>query len=179
MVLTFCVAGSFGDAGADGRPARELAPASGAVTVDGCTLTGRLVQDRDRVFAVLSAANPGAEPATVDVRFAVFLTPAASPMMRLMPSPTQVAQGRATIVVAADSTASHVLPIQEGAALPTEPQPELDRGGKDAWQLLVSRSEIPEAAGWGALVPAVARETHELGTAQVVLAHTTASDTAS
>ena len=175
--------GPFADAEADGRPARELAPSSGSVLVDGCTLTGRLVQDRDKVYAVLTAANPGAEPATVDVRFAAFLTPAGSPMMRMMPMPTQVAQGRATITVPPDSAVDRVLQIQEGVALPAPDAPPTDEelffGGRDTWGLLVSRSEIPEAAGWGAVAPSIAAETFVLGDAQIVLAHTTAPDIAS
>ena len=183
MAVAFTSAGPFADAVADGRPARELAPSSGVVQVDGCTLTGRLVQDRDKVYAVLSATNPGAEPATVDVRFAVFLTAGGSPMMRMMPMPTQVAQGRATITVSPDSTVDHVLQVQEGVALPApvEPPEEMawDRVGPDTWRLLVSRSEIPEAAGWGAVAPSVSDETFELGKAQIVLAHTSTPEIAS
>jgi len=182
LTLGLVYVGPFADANADGRPARELAPASGAVTVDGCTLTGRLVQDRDKVYAVFAAANPGAEPATVDVRFAAFLTPGGSPMMRMVPMPQQVAQGRTTITVSPDSTASHVVQIKDGVPLPAEPaQPaELDLGGfgSETWSLLVSRSEIPEAAGWGAVAPSVASDTFELGDAQVMLAHTSIADVA-
>ncbi len=182
--LTLCTTyiGALSDASAGGGHARELAPASGVVTVDGAMLSARLFQVEDKVFARFTAANHGVETTEVDVEYAVFRTAPASMMARMMPMPEHVAGGSCAITVAANGSVDHTILVQENAPLPAKPLPDLaglaleDLSpelfvGEPTWSLVVSRKDIPEAAGWGALPPSVGKPT-ALGDEQVVLAAT-------
>jgi hypothetical protein len=180
--LSLCITyvGALSDANAGGGNARELAPASGTVSVDGAELSARLFQIEDKVFARFTAANLRAEATTLDVEYAVFRTAPVSMMARMMPFPEHVAGGSCAITVAANGTVDHTILVQENAPLPSpvhtldlEPtlesiSPELFMG-EATWSLVVSRKDIPEAFGWGAVPPSVG-DPAELGDEQVVLA---------
>ncbi len=167
--------GATGPAAIAVGPARELAASQGIVAVGQCHVSARLVQVEDKVFALFTAANSGAEPETVDFHYSAFRTADASMMLRMMPSPEQVAQGRCSLTVGADEMVSHTVLLKEGEARPatTQVKNALGFGGIGAtWSLLVADGAIDAAAGWGAVPPSVGDGIHPLGAEHFVLAAT-------
>jgi len=167
--------GTTGPAAIATGPARELAASQGTVAVDQCHVTARMVQMGDKVFALFSATNHGDEPETVEFHYSAFRTPETSMVSRMLPFPQQVAQGKCTLSIGADETVSHTVLLREGEPqfFSQDPKEPLGFGMTGAmWRLLVARSAIDEAAGWGAVPPSVGDGVPSLGAAHIVLAAT-------
>jgi len=167
--------GATGPAAIAVGPARELAASQGTVAVDDCHVTARLVQAGDKVFALISATNHGAESGTFDFHYAAFRTPEASMMERMVPMPERVAQGKCSLTVGADQTVSHTILLREGESQLGALAPEDPMGfglAPATWRLTVSRNAMDDALGWGAVPPSVADGVHTLGVEQVILAAT-------
>lgn len=174
LALTTAV-GATGPAAVAGGPARELAASQGTVAVGPCHVSARLVQVEDKVFARFTAANGGAEAETVDFHYSAFRTPDASMMLRMIPSPEQVAQGRCSLTIGANEILSHAVLLREGEAQvdAIDAKNAMGFGMAGAtWRLMVANSAIDQAAGWGAVPPSVGEEIQPLGAAHVVLAAT-------
>jgi hypothetical protein len=167
--------GATGPAAIAVGPARELAASQGTVAVGQSHVSARLVQVEDKVFALFTAANAGAEPETVDFHYSAFRTADASMMLRMLPSPEQVAQGRCSLSVGADEMVSHTVLLREGEPQPgrTDIKNAMGFAGTGAtWRLMVADGAIDEAAGWGAVPPSVGAGIQPLGAEHVVLAAT-------
>lgn len=176
LTLTVTTAlGATGPAAIALGPARELAVSQGTVAVDECHMTARMVQAGDKVFALISATNHGAETETFDFHYAAFRTPEVSMMARMLPLPERVAQGEVSLTIDANQTVAHTILLrdgepQQGAIAAEDP---LGFGLAAAtWRLTVSRNAVDDALGWGAVPPSVGQDIHELGIEQVVLAAT-------
>lgn len=179
LVFTFVLTaalGITGPAAIAGGPARELAASQGAVVLEQCRVSARMVQMGDKVFALFSATNHGAEPETVDFHYAAFRTAETSMMSRMMPLPEQVAQGKCSLTIGPEETVSHTVLLREGETQVPAIGAEDPLGfglAAATWRLMVARNEMDQAAGWGAVPPSVGDAVHELtGSEHVILAAT-------
>lgn len=167
--------GATGPAAVAGGPARELAASQGTVAVGHCEVSARMVQVEDKVFALITAVNGGAESETVDFHYSAFRTADASMMLRMLPSPEQVALGRCSLTIGANETLSHTVLLHEGEpqVVPAEAKTAMNLGFTGAtWRLMVASSPIDAAAGWGGVPPSVTDGIPTLGAHQIVLAAT-------
>jgi hypothetical protein len=165
--------GATGPAAVAGGPTRELAASQGTVAVGPCNVSARLIQVGDKVLAQFTAVNTGADAEAVDFHYSVFRTADVSMMLRMLPSPEQVAQGRCSLTVGANETLTHTVLLREGVTQPVavEAKNALGLGSTGAsWNLMVASDAIDAAAGWGAVPPSVGEGIQPLSQAHVVLA---------
>ena len=177
--LTF--AGALLHASLPAAGERPVAPSTSVALIDNCRLSGVVAGKDNALAAEFEAENTGSTETNVDFYYSVECTPAMSTMSRMMPSPRSVTNGHCVITVPAGASRIERIPLPtppSRAALLTAAMPAVSNAPErskleaapDHWALLVSRTELPKAAGWGGVPPAIAFATNRLDKGTLVLA---------
>jgi hypothetical protein len=150
-------------------------PAAVAV-VDECEVTGSVVAKDDGVYAVFEQRNPTAKTIDSTFVFAVHLTPAMSPMSRMMPRPREIKKGTCAFSLEPHASGRQEFLVQPAAPAPLTPAATnalpASLLSPEIWTLTVARQEVKTGPRVGAAVtPAVAGKV-VLGEGPVVLAST-------
>jgi len=167
-----------------------VATSQGTAVVNGCEITGKLVEESDgKVYAVLKAVNPTAEPVNADIHYAVSSMPETARYSRMVMMPNEVKRDCWVIALDGNSTKEDKLLVYsppEITILPgtvetlaavkelqvTQQEPVVLKLQTE-WTLTISPAELPAGLGFGgATVAAPADGKVLLEKGQFVLART-------
>lgn len=186
MTVSACIffAGRLviGSGSSEGRP---LAKSLGAAAINECNLTGRIEGRANGVYAIFDIDNPSKDDRPVNFHYAVTRMPAMSMLSRMMPRPEIVKKGVISCQAKTGHATEEVL-LKEAA--PSAPGSAMVAGNPaastnviaamdkfmtpESWSLVVSRGEIREIRGWGAVAPAVSDSVISLDKGEAVIAST-------
>jgi hypothetical protein len=164
---------------------RLLAHPRGTVQLEDCMVSGRIEASSNGVFAVFSIENPAPADKELQFHYLAARTPATTPLSRMAPFPLVVSNGLLTVRAPQGSTRKDVLltrqvPRDDAGFSPTN-RPALAGstnavrlaiGTPESWTLIVSRTAIKTARGWGAVLPVPSGSDLNLDKGEAVLAST-------
>jgi hypothetical protein len=154
--------------------------------IDTCHLVGAIAEKDNTVYAEFEIENPSSADARVEFHYSVQFTPGMSAMARMLPMPRELTNGCCTATVPAGgrriervvarqkpntiTVPSDGLLTPSKGESPNEVSKIMEKTSAEHWTLLVSRSKITKAEGWGGVLPSAAFPTNRLEKGSLILA---------